>query len=138
MKETEKLEYKSSFSEWKEIILSLVAFANKSGGRVVVGVNDAGEPLGLQVGKGTIEDIANKIRNHTDPVIYPSINPKTFGPGEIVEIDVAESDNKPVFAFDRAYIRVGRTNQRLSNMALREMITRYTLPDFCRGFRDND
>jgi len=43
LKETEKLELKTSFSEWKEIIISLVAFANRNGGKIVVGVNDDGE-----------------------------------------------------------------------------------------------
>jgi ATP-dependent DNA helicase RecG len=130
MIESEKLECKSSLGEWKEIVVTLAAFANKHGGRALVGVADDGSPLGLTIGKGALEDLANKIKNHTDPVLYPSINVRTFGPGEVIEIDVAESDNKPVFAFDHAYVRIGRTNQRLSNAAVRELIRRYTLPDF--------
>lgn len=108
--ESEKLEFKSSFAEWKEAIISLCAFANKKGGKVIIGMNDNGVASGIQVGKNTIEDFANKIKNHTDPILYPSINVKTFGLGEIIEIEVSESDNKPVFAFDRAYVRVGKTN----------------------------
>lgn len=130
MTESEKMEYKSSLGEWKETIITLVAFANKAGGRVVIGVDDRGNPLGLQVGRGSIEDLANKIKNHTDPALYPSINVRTFGPGEMIEIDVAESDVKPVFAFDRAYIRVGKTNQRLTNADVRALMVRYHLPDF--------
>jgi len=128
--ESEKLEFKASFSEWKEIIIALTAFANKHGGKVIVGLNDKNELTGSQIGKGTLEDLANKIKNHTDPVLYPSLNVKTFGPGEIVEIEVKESDNKPVFAFDRAYTRVGRTNQKLSQAEVRQLIKKYTLPDF--------
>ncbi len=101
LKESEKIELKSSFSEWREAIVSLCAFANKKGGKVVIGMNDDGVASGIQVGKNTIEDFANKIKNNTDPILYPSINVKTFGLGEIVEIEVSESDNKPVFAFDR-------------------------------------
>ena len=106
-KESEKIELKASFSEWKEIIISLSAFANKNGGKIVVGVDDKSNPLNMVIGKDTIESFLNKLKTNTDPVLYPSINIKTFGLGEIVEIDVCESDNKPVFAFDRAYIRVG-------------------------------
>jgi len=69
---------------------------------------------------------------HTDPVLYPSINVKTYGPGEIIEVEVSESDNKPVFAFNQAYIRVGKTNQKITNNELRALIKRYTLPDFDR------
>ncbi|MFH1429690.1 MAG: RNA-binding domain-containing protein, partial [Candidatus Margulisiibacteriota bacterium] len=129
-KESEKLELKSSFGEWKDIIISICAFANKNGGKVIVGVDDDGNPTGLKVGNKTIEDIVNKIKTNTDPVLYPSINVKVFGPGEIVEIEIPESDNKPVFAFDRAYIRVGKTNQKLSSSAVKALIKRYTIYDF--------
>ena len=66
-KESEQVELKSSFSEWKEIIISLAAFANKKGGTVVVGLDDKGQPLHMKLGKNTIEDSVNKVKNHTDP-----------------------------------------------------------------------
>lgn len=40
-----------------------------------------------------------------------------------------QSDNKPVFAFDRAYTRVGKTTQKLSNSELCNLIKKYELPD---------
>ena len=128
--ESEKLEFKSSFAEWREAVISLCAFANKKGGKVIIGMKDDGTINEIQVGKNTIEDFANKIKNNTDPILYPSINVETFGLGEIVEIEVSESDNKPVFAFERAYMRVGKTNQKMSQTEVRELIKRYTLPDF--------
>src|SRR3989304_2754307 len=115
LKETEKLELKASFAEWKEIIISLVAFANRYGGKVIIGVNDEGDYNNLKVGKNTIEDFVNKVKQHTDPVLYPSINVKEFGLGEYVEIEIPESDYKPVFAFDKAYIRTGKSNIKISN-----------------------
>ena len=121
------MELKSSFSEWKEIVISLCAFANKNGGSVIVGLDDSGQPLGKEFGKGAIEDIANKIKQNTDPTLYPSINVQTFGLGEIIEIEIPESDNKPVFAFERAYIRVGKTTQKLSTTEVRGLIKRYAL-----------
>jgi ATP-dependent DNA helicase RecG len=129
-KESEKVELKESFAEWKEIIISLVAFANRHGGKVIVGVNDSGEFTYLQLGKKSIEDFVNKLKQNTDPVLYPSINVKEFGLGEYVEIEIPESDNKPVFAFDKAYIRTGKTNVKVSNALLRELISRYKTPDF--------
>ena len=123
--ESEKIEFKASFGEWKEIVQTLCAFANKKGGKVIVGLDDRGRPVGLVVGKGAIEDFANKVKNHTDPALYPSINVKTFGPGEVVEVDIPESDNKPVFAFDKAFVRVGRSNHKLSNSAVRTLIKKY-------------
>ena len=81
----------------------MVAFANRNGGKVIVGVNDDGNFTSLKVGKRTIEDLVNKVKQHTDPVLYPSINVMEFALGEYVEIEIHESDNKPVFAFDKAY-----------------------------------
>lgn len=72
-RESEIVELKTSIGEWREVIVTLVAFANKKGGKVVVGIDDHGEPTGMQIGKGAIEDLANKIKNHTDPVLYPSV-----------------------------------------------------------------
>jgi len=129
-KESEILELKSSFGEWKEIILSLSSFANKRGGTVIVGLSDQGQPLHLQLGKNTIEDFVNKVKNHTDPVLYPSINVKTFGLGEIVEITIPKSDYKPVFAFDKAWVRVGRSNVKMTSNEIRELILRYTYKEF--------
>lgn len=137
-KESEKLELKASLSEWKEIIISLCAFANKKGGKVVVGLDDRGDSAGIQIGKGTIEDFVNKIKNNTDPVLYPSVNIKTFGLGEIVEVEVSESDNKPVFAFEKAYIRVGKTNQKMSQTEVRELIKKYALSDFDKMYLKKD
>ena len=138
LKESEKIELKASFSEWKEAIISLCAFANKKGGKVVIGMDDDGIATGIQIGKNTIEDFANKIKNHTDPILYPSMNVKTFGLGEIVEIEVSESDNKPVFAFERAYVRVGKTNQKMSQTEVRELIKRYALSDFDKMYLEKD
>lgn len=69
------------------------AFANKKGGKVVVGLDDQGNPIGLSIGKDTLEEMANKIKMHMDPILYPWINVKTFGQGEIVELEIPESDN---------------------------------------------
>jgi hypothetical protein len=126
-RESEILEKKSSFAAWKEIIISLSAFTNKKGGKVIVGLDDQGNPTGLNIGKNALEEMANKIKMHTDPILYPSINVKTFGPGEIVELEIPESDNKPVFAFEKAYVRVGKTNQKLSATEIRDLVKRYTL-----------
>ncbi|MFA5776882.1 MAG: RNA-binding domain-containing protein [Parcubacteria group bacterium] len=56
LKESEKIELKSSFSEWKEAIIALCAFANKKGGKVIVGMKDDGTTNEIQVGKNTIEE----------------------------------------------------------------------------------
>ncbi len=129
-KESEIVELKASFSDWKKIIVSLSAFANKRGGTVIVGIDDKGEPLHMQLGKSTIEDFVNKIKSNTDPVLYPSLNIKTFGLGEIVEITIPSSDYKPVFAFGQAWERVGKSNIKLSVQKIRELVLRFEQKPF--------
>ncbi len=128
--ESETLEFKASFGEWKEAIHTLAAFANTQGGTLAVGLDDGGQPTGLVVGKGTIEDFLNKVHLNTDPVLYPSVAVRVFGPDQYVEITVPPSDERPVFAFDRAYVRVGRTTQKLSATAVRQMVLRYGAASF--------
>ena len=45
--ESESVEFKTSFQ--KEVIESIVAFANAKGGKVFIGVNDNGEIIGTEV-----------------------------------------------------------------------------------------
>ena len=130
MYESETIEFKTSFGEWKEIIISLSAFANKNGGKVVVGLHDDGSTANLQIGRRTIEDFVNKLRMNTDPVLYPAIDMKSFALGEIVEMEVHPSDYKPVFAFHRAYSRVGKSNITMSASEIRSLAKRYERPDY--------
>lgn len=130
MKESEELEFKTSFSEETAIIESLVAFANRRGGTVMVGMNDDGEPVKIDIGKKTIEKLTTKIKEVCDPVLYPSVVVKTHGLFEICEISVKESEYKPVFVSNKAFIRVGKSNVKLKSDELRSMILKYAQPDF--------
>ncbi len=71
--ETETVEFKKSLGEWKEIIETVSGFANTRGGIILVGVDKKGIVQGVPVGKGTIEDITNKIITNTEPKVYPEI-----------------------------------------------------------------
>lgn len=54
--ETDTVEFKTSFG--KEVIISLSAFANTAGGKVLVGVDDAGKPVGITAGPEMAEGIS--------------------------------------------------------------------------------
>ncbi|MCL0098621.1 ATP-binding protein [Dehalococcoidia bacterium] len=55
---------------WAE---SISAFSNAKGGAVIIAVSDSGKVLGVDIGKKTIENLANRIKQITDPMTYPSI-----------------------------------------------------------------
>ena len=112
--ESETVEWKRSFGEWKEIVITAAAMSSLRGGHIYIGVEPSGEICGVQVGKGSLEDLANKITQNTSPRVTPSISSINRAGRTILVVFVPESRPKPVYAFDRPYLRSGRTNQRLS------------------------
>lgn len=119
--ESENLEFKQSSSEWKEIIKTVSSFANTKGGNILVGISDRREIVGFQIGKKTMEDLANKIKENTDPKIFPSMSVEHINGKDTILIKVEEGKSKPVFAFDRAYKRVGRSTVRASSNEIRNL-----------------
>ena len=119
--ESEKVEFKESLSDWKEIIKTISAFSNTKGGAVLIGVTDKERIKGLQIGGKTMEDLANKIKENTDPKNYPKIRIEEINKKKIIVIEIEESKSKPVFAFDGVYKRVGKTNQRISSEEIRKL-----------------
>jgi len=113
--ESETLEFKESLGEWKEIIQVISAFANTKGGAILIGINEERKVFGVQIGKRTIEDLTNKIRGNTDPKIFPRILVENLDGEDIITIKVEESKSKPLFAFDRAYKRVGKSTVRATS-----------------------
>lgn len=71
--ESTTIEWKPSLSQMNEIIESVTALANTEGGRLIIGVSREGKPVGISIGKDTIENLANKIAQHTEPKIQPRI-----------------------------------------------------------------
>jgi len=112
--ESENIELKPSLSQMREIVESAAAFAGAKGGKIIVGVDDKGNVLGVQIGKDTIETLANKIRDNTDPVIYPGISVVEEKNKNVIVIGVKESHRKPVLAFNRPFKRVGKSTVRMN------------------------
>lgn len=67
--EDQNLEFKASLRLREEIGETISAFANVDGGIILVGVSDKSEILGVDIGKKTIEDLANWVKENTDPHI---------------------------------------------------------------------
>ena len=119
--ESELIENKTSLNEWREVVESVAAFATSKGGTVLVGVDPNGKRVGVQIGRTTIEDLANKIKTNTDPPQYPSISVDGPDHSAVIVILAEENPIKPVWAFGRPVKRVGRTNQRLSREEAQRM-----------------
>jgi ATP-dependent DNA helicase RecG len=112
--EYENVENKQSLAEQREIVETVAAFATASGGTVYVGVRPDGSRVGVQLGRNTLENLANEIKRNTDPPQYPSIVVEGEEQSAVLCIRVPENPVKPVWAYGRPFKRVGRTNQSLS------------------------
>ena len=55
--ENDMVEWKQSFGEWKEIVETCAALATARGGTIYMGLGSDGTPIGVQIGKGTLEDL---------------------------------------------------------------------------------
>jgi len=114
LKEKENVELKFSLSLVNEVIECISAFANTNGGKIVVGIDNAGKIVGVEVGKGTIENLANRIAQNTDPKIHPKIKMEETDSKKIIIIEVKESLDKLVLAFGRPFKRVGKSTVKMS------------------------
>lgn len=114
--ESESLEFKEGFND--EAVESLCAFANHSGGDVLIGVTDAGEVKGNNLGKGTLEGWANTIKQSTDPKLTPSIATikglTLSNNKEVAVISIEKCLNATVSFKGKFFKRVGKTNQTMS------------------------
>ena len=135
--ETESIEYKRSLSELREIVETVAAFATSAGGKVEIGVDPSGKRVGVELGSGTLEQLANSIKQNTDPPQYPSITFEGDECSAVIVIAVEASPIKPVMAYHRPIKRVGRSNQFLSREETHRLLENTTgrswdsLP--CRG-----
>ena len=111
-KESISVEFKTSFNE--DVIETLVAFSNAKGGTVFVGVSDTGKVQGLTVGKETVQNWINEIRNKTNPQLLPDAEELIVENKTIISFFVQEYPIKPVATRGKYFKRTGNSNHLLS------------------------
>ncbi len=71
--------------------------------------------MGVDIGKDTLEALANSVQQQTDPKLFPSIHLVEAEGKTLIVVRVAASSFKPVLVQGRGYKRVGRSNHVLSS-----------------------
>lgn len=109
--ENEFVEFKSSFN--KEVIETLVAFANAKGGRIFIGVNNDGKVIGVSINNESVQNWINEIKSKTNPSVIPysdviKINGKT-----IIIFSIPEFPIKPISVSGRYFVRRSNSNHQL-------------------------
>lgn len=126
LSESETIEFKNSLSEMDQILDTISAFSNTKGGTIYIGVADDGNINGVTIGKGTLETLANEIKLNTDPRLFPNIATEEINSEIIIKVTVQEYPIKPIWTKDKVFVRVGKTNQKITAEKIREMISQNT------------
>ena len=121
MPETQNIEYKES---WRDEYLRWVCgFANASGGRIYIGVDDNGAVVELKDVKRLLEDIPNKIKDTMG--IIADVNRLEKDGKPYIEI-VVNPSSYPVSYHGEYHYRSGSTKQQLKGTALTEFLVKKT------------
>ena len=127
MAESQNIEYKESWRD--EYLKWLCGFANAQGGTIYIGIDDAGNVVGVKNIKKLMEDIPNKIQSGLG--IVADVNKLTKDGKDYLEIKVKPC-SFPISYHGEFHYRSGATKQQLTGIALSEFIMQKT------GFRWED
>lgn len=117
--ENQNTEYKESWRD--EYIKWICGFANATGGKMYIGIDDKGNLKGISDAKKLSEDLPNKVKDILG--ILVDVNIQSDGGKDYLEI-VTDSYPYPVNYKGSYYYRSGATNQELKGSALDKFLLR--------------
>ncbi|MDD7209094.1 MAG: ATP-binding protein [Lachnospiraceae bacterium] len=98
--ESKDLEFKEKLPEdSKKYMKTIVAFSNGDGGRLIIGVNDDREVVGVdQTAVFTmIDKITNAISDSCEPLIIPDIAPQAVGDKTVIVVEISAGRQRPYY-----------------------------------------
>lgn len=123
--ETEKIEFKSGFTE--DIYKEVIAFANTNGGILYIGIDNTGNEIGLDNVDREYTRVTNGIRDAILPDVTMFVR-FTIQKNRVLCITVEEGTNKPYYLKGKGlkpngvYIRQGASSAPASQELIRRMI----------------
>ena len=128
--EDKHVEFKAEIPKKHEKFLKdIIAFANTSGGKTIVGVEDeTGKVVGLgdQNPFKLSDAISNMISDACTPQIYTEITAKTVDGETVLEVEVFPGPNRPYYLKSIAkeqstYVRINGTSRPAGEIRLKEL-----------------
>lgn len=121
MNENQNTEWKESWRD--EYLKWICGFANATGGKIYIGVNDNGQVVGVADAGKLLEDIPNKVRDVLGIIV--DVNLLEENGLKYIEIDVQPYSN-PINYKGQYHYRSGSTKQELKGAALNRFILQRT------------
>ena len=114
--EGKTLEFKRDLSSPRNVLKTLVAFANAAGGRLVIGVDDSHQVVGVVDPLDEEERIGNLIADGISPRLVPNVEIVSAGPHTLVIVEVFPSSARPHYLISLGpdqgvYVRLGSSNR---------------------------
>ena len=101
-------EFKSSFDS--KVIETLVAFANTTGGSVLIGISDDRKVTGVTINRESVQNWLNEIKNKTSQALVPVVEILKYEGKVVVVFTVAEYPIKPVSMRSKYFKRIANSN----------------------------
>lgn len=125
--ENEKIEFKEN-AKTNAYIKTAVAFANGNGGKIVFGVKDNGEIIGVENEFEVMDGIINAISDSCYPMIVPDISLHTLENKTVILVEIEGGKKKPYYLKSKGmqkgtYIRSGATTRIIEeDYVLKELV----------------
>ena len=140
--ESEKIEFKEN-AKTNTYIKTVVAFANGNGGKIVFGVKDNKEIVGVENEFEVMDGIINAISDSCYPMIVPDISLHTLENKTIILVEIEGGKKKPYYLKSKGmqkgtYIRSGATTRIIEeDYVLKELVlegeNKYFDQQVCHG-----
>ncbi len=122
------IEFKEFMPSAEKLSKTVISFANMAGGKIIIGVKDNGEIVGidnLDIPM-QMDKISNILHDTIHPMIIPDIYTYNVDGKTLLVVEVYPSQLKPHFLknlgkIDGSYIRVGATNKKADNEYIQEL-----------------
>lgn len=119
------LEFKRDLSSLRPILKTLVAFANTSGGTLVIGREDDGRLCGIADAQANEERLTNAIADSIEPALLPDVDLVTAFGVDLLVVRVAYWPGpfylKKLGPEEGVLVRLGSTNRRADAKTLAEL-----------------
>lgn len=144
--ESSHLEFKRRVPRPQRIAKEIIALANTSGGRLLLGVNDDGRIVGVRDAEEEEFALRRALKRYCEPLVEVRSERVPVENGrDVIIVHVEESVNKPHFLVSvdpdgarTAYVRVGDKSVEASREALNLMRTRNDRQDVTFQFGEKE
>jgi ATP-dependent DNA helicase RecG len=124
--EGKTLEFKRDLSSPRNVLKTLVAFANSAGGRLVLGLADDGQVAGVAHPLDEEERLCSLIADSIAPRLVPNIELVTVEGKTLLVVEVFLSGTRPHFIKSEGmesgvYVRLGSTNRQADAQLVAEL-----------------